>query len=133
MSGPNANGLPCAVALCIFEETYQRLAGPRTPRGQSLSNILQLYRELITPLVSSLVPRPGASHHAPARPRHWRRKPFAADRAAEWLLRVWGRADGEAAEMACKHRMQTRMLAWLWGVGIGDVVLEHGICPRAHT
>ena len=55
MSGPNANGLPCAVALRFVEETYQRTVGPRTPRGQSLSSILRLYRELIPPRVSHLL------------------------------------------------------------------------------
>ena len=55
MTGPNANGLPCTVALCIVEEKFQRTVGPRTPRGQSLSSILRLYRELILPLVSRLL------------------------------------------------------------------------------
>ena len=64
------------------------------------------------PSVSRLVYFPGASHRHPACLRQRRRECCTAGHAAEWLLSVWRRSDGEKpAEMACERRTHMMMRA----------------------
>jgi len=127
VAGWSATGLPCAVALRIVEETYQRTVGPRTHElnhYQAFSDTV--YGELMPSLVSRLLSLT-------------RTRP-------DMLLLDLGSGVGNVvlhaalqsgcfafgveimekpAEMACEQRTQMMMRAQMWGVRMGDVELEH--------